>query len=238
MKKENEVFELCPEYIGIARIVDLTQPAVEETPFGTRTRFRFILEIDALKSDGVSKHTVTTKPFTISLHPKSGLREFIQKVLGRPLTTDELMNGFEIKSLIGKFLDVIVEHRTSDDGTKIYANIVHYSKPKNNPVLWNASVADKFSKDLSEMEYCLLERTCINCGEPCSWTFRCRKCPNGKISGVGLLYREDGKLFKPNPKGPDYNNTPVKCICGYNDWVAARHEEQDSNYCEKCNCNE
>ncbi len=61
------------------------------------------------------------RDFTVSMHEKSALRQFLQTWLGKPLTDEEAFN-FDIGTMIGKPCMVTVMHRQSANG-KTYANI-------------------------------------------------------------------------------------------------------------------
>ncbi|MBP6944780.1 hypothetical protein KBD61_00025 [Patescibacteria group bacterium] len=64
------------------------------------------------------------------LHPQGKLLPFIEAVAGRPLSSEELRNGFEVDSLIGQELLVVVKAATSQAG-KTYSKVVDFL-PKQN----------------------------------------------------------------------------------------------------------
>jgi hypothetical protein len=126
--KSNGNYTPCPEYNGVARIVDATELKTYTGKFGTKEGFRFILEINEKMGNG-KYHTVSTKPFTLSLHEKSSLRKFIEKVNGRPLTQSEIESGIDTDSLIGRSVNIVVEQNKTEDGN-VFSNITYYGKSK------------------------------------------------------------------------------------------------------------
>jgi hypothetical protein len=128
-KKQDRKWEPCPEVDGeLAQIVDVTDIfTLTSTQYDDKEVFRFILEINELNEEGY-RYTVSTRPFTVSLHEKANLRKFVEKVLGRALTEQELEAGFDPESLVGKYCKISVEHVEVDD--KTFANIVLTSKAK------------------------------------------------------------------------------------------------------------
>jgi hypothetical protein len=165
--QENGNFQPCPEYNGVAKIVDTTELTEYTGQFGTKEQFRFILEINEEKAPGIY-HTVATKPMTPSFHEKATLRKFTEKVLNRPLTIDELKDGYETEDLIGKYCQIIVEHITSEDGSRTFANISYVGKAKDQKGWKSAYVRldDRPAKKLkatSTEEDGLAEEAELNC---------------------------------------------------------------------------
>lgn len=134
-KKNSRVWEPCPEVDGeLAQIVDVSDLfTLTSAEYGEKEVFRFILEINEENADGY-RYTLSSRPFTVSLHEKANLRKFVEKVLGRALTEAELESGFEPESLIGKYCKITVEHNTVGD--KTFANIALVSKAKEPVVGW------------------------------------------------------------------------------------------------------
>lgn len=129
IKLNNKVYPLAPEYQGVAKIVDVTTPRVQETKYGVKETFRFILEINAKDEKG-NYHTVSTPGYTMSLHEKAGLRKFVDKVRPSPLTEQEAFAGIDTETLVGTYCNVVVEHNKSETTGKVYANITYVGKAK------------------------------------------------------------------------------------------------------------
>lgn len=88
-----------------------------------------VLDTDNRRSDG-SPHLVS-KRFTASLHPKAGLRKFLESWRGRPFTAEELA-GFDLKAVVGLTCLVGIVHEAKGD--KVYANLSSVMKlPKGMP---------------------------------------------------------------------------------------------------------
>lgn len=64
------------------------------------------------------------------LHPQGKLLPFIEAVAGRPLSSEELRDGFEVDGLIGQELRVVVKTATSQAG-KSFSKVVDFL-PKQN----------------------------------------------------------------------------------------------------------
>ena len=127
-KSASKEFPICPEYDGLAKIVDMTELKTYITPNGNKEKFRFILEICEQDENG-RPFTVATQPFTPSLHEKAALRKFVENVTGEVLSDAVIGDGFDPEEeLIGAYCKIIVEHRTSAD--KTYANITYVGHPK------------------------------------------------------------------------------------------------------------
>lgn len=64
------------------------------------------------------------------LHPQGKLLPFIEAVIGRPLSSEELRDGFDVDSLMGQELLVIVKHATSLAG-RTYPKAVDFLPHQN-----------------------------------------------------------------------------------------------------------
>ena len=118
-------FVPCPEGLHQGIIVDITEPIKVTTgKFGPKEVFRIIFEIDQVAPSG-KRFTVSSQQLTPSLHEKANLRKMVEKILGRSLVGDELTKGVDLdKLLLGKQVNLVVEHATNADQTKTYANVV------------------------------------------------------------------------------------------------------------------
>lgn len=72
------------------------------------------------KEDGTSVPMLVRERFTASLHEKSKLRPFVEKLLGRKLT-DEEADDFDLESVMGMGAMIEVVHNETDTST--FANI-------------------------------------------------------------------------------------------------------------------
>lgn len=78
-----------------------------------------LTDSDAGQRDDGSPHIVR-KRFTASLHPKAGLRKFLESWRGRPFDAQEL-KGFSLPVLLGKPCLLGIVHEAKGD--KVYANL-------------------------------------------------------------------------------------------------------------------
>ena len=96
----------------------------------TKLNFQFAL-IDDKKEDekGNSlRGRYLWKRTSLAINEKSWLYKIMSAVLGRAPTTDE-MNSFDPETMVvGKRVDCLVEQKPSKDGSKIYSNIISFSK--------------------------------------------------------------------------------------------------------------
>lgn len=123
-------FEPCPagSYLArLARLIDLGTQPVEfngETKQQHKALLTFeILDPDVHRDDG-RLYTVS-KRYSLSLHPKAGLRKDLASWRGRDFTDDEL-KGFDLKTILGQKCMLSVVH--DDKGDRVFANIAALMK--------------------------------------------------------------------------------------------------------------
>lgn len=92
-----------------------------ETQYGRKHQGRLIFEVDATDPETGERLTVVWT-FTVSLHEKSKLREFLRKWMGRELTPAECAN-FDLEKLIGLPAILQIEYATSATSGNQYAKI-------------------------------------------------------------------------------------------------------------------
>lgn len=109
-------YELAP--VGVYRAVctRLLNLGMQETSYGDKHQIHLAFEIDENMADG--RPFLMMQNYTLSLNPKSRLRADLEKWRGRAFTAEEL-SGFDLKTVLGKPLQISVVH--SQDGK--YANI-------------------------------------------------------------------------------------------------------------------
>lgn len=79
-----------------------------------RRRGRIIFELDKCSSDGIP--LIAQGCYNFSLHPDSALRKVIETWLGRLITEEESIEGFDLEKMIGKKATVRVSVRESSQG--------------------------------------------------------------------------------------------------------------------------
>lgn len=109
-------YELAP--VGVYRAVctRLLNLGIQETNYGDKHQIHLAFEIDENMDDG--RPFLMMQNYTVSLNPKSRLRKDLEAWRGRAFTAEEL-GGFDLKTVLGKPLQISVVH--SEDGK--YANI-------------------------------------------------------------------------------------------------------------------
>jgi len=82
------------------------------------------------------------KRCTNSVHEKAELTKMVKAVLGRNLTKEET-ESFDVESIVGKQVKVLVEQAPSKDGTTIWNNITSFSHADKDmePVAYTAKPA-------------------------------------------------------------------------------------------------
>lgn len=109
-------YELAP--VGVYRAVctRLLNLGIQETNYGEKHQIHLAFEIDENMDDG--RPFLMMQNYTVSLNPKARLRKDLEAWRGRAFTAEEL-GGFDLKTVLGKPLQISVVH--SEDGK--YANI-------------------------------------------------------------------------------------------------------------------
>ena len=127
-------FEPLPDDKYTVQIVDVTAVDAPNPYKGgaveTKFNFQFVQLDDKkeAKAGGPSlRGRYLWKKTSTSMHEKSWLRKLAKAVYGRDLTIDE-QKSFDPESIIGKRVDVMTEQSPSKDGSKIYANIISFTK--------------------------------------------------------------------------------------------------------------
>lgn len=128
IEKENKMFEPLPAGAYIARcysIIDLGTQTWSSAQYGEqiqrkiRLSFELPTELKKFSDDKGEQPIVISKEFTLSMHPKSGLRKFVESWLGKKLSKEDL-NNFSEKDLIEKPCLLNIIH---SQGEVKYANI-------------------------------------------------------------------------------------------------------------------
>ena len=109
-------YELAP--VGVYRAVctRLLNLGMQETNYGDKHQIHLAFEIDENMADG--RPFLMMQNYTLSLNSKARLRNDLEAWRGRAFTAEEL-SGFDLKTVLGKPLQISVVH--SQDGK--YANI-------------------------------------------------------------------------------------------------------------------
>jgi len=98
-------------------------------------KYAFVFQIDEPNPD-TGKRFELAQRFTLSVGAKSNLVKFLGQWRGKSMTPDETKAGVNLAALDGLNGFMVVEHRPSKSGDKIFANILSVSPlPKGTPKL-------------------------------------------------------------------------------------------------------
>ena len=102
---------------------------VEENILGTLKRLNKVritwelpTELKVFKEENGEQPCVISKEFTLSLHEKATLRNFLKNWRGKDFT-DKEAKSFDIEKLVGAPCMLNITHKTKKDGSGIYAEI-------------------------------------------------------------------------------------------------------------------
>lgn len=100
----------------------------QETAYGTKNQVILTWEIPSIvrewTKDGETQEgrAQISRTFTCSLAPKSSLRQVLEDWRDKEFTAQELQ-GFDLQKLLGVQCTLKIKHQTSQDGSRVYANI-------------------------------------------------------------------------------------------------------------------
>lgn len=108
-------------------VIDLGM--IENTKFGKREhKCALVFQLDELNAQG--KRYEVAERFTVSMHEKARLRQFLGQWRGKSYTEDEAREGAPLHKLVGVNAIVQIEHRQANG--KTYANILSIGRPHKN----------------------------------------------------------------------------------------------------------
>jgi hypothetical protein len=121
-EKRNSNFTPHPETDGPIKavLVDITELKKRVTQYGDKDEFRLVFETECEDEENDRRFCIWSRGYTPSLNEKAALRKDLKKMMGRDLTQLEL-DEFDMESLIGHGVKLIIQHEHKDD--KTYANI-------------------------------------------------------------------------------------------------------------------
>lgn len=113
---------------------------IEETILGAvkklnkvRISWELPTELKVFKEENGEQPQVISKEFTLSMHEKATLRQFLKNWRGKDFTEDEA-KSFDVEKLIGAPCMLNITHKTKKDGSGVYAEIGSISNlPKGLP---------------------------------------------------------------------------------------------------------
>ena len=120
-------FDPCPVGLHVAVCYGLVDVGTHVEEFQGQKNDRRIVHVlfelpnQTIEIDGNTMPMGLNKKFTLSLHKKANLRATLESWRGKNFTEMELVEGFELKNIIGANCQVNVIHNESNG--KTYANI-------------------------------------------------------------------------------------------------------------------
>lgn len=114
-----------------AVVVDITDLKKRMTEYGEKEEFRFVFETEVEDTANERQFCIWSRGYTPSLNEKAALRKDLKKMMGRELTSLEL-SEFDVESLIGHGVKIIIQHEQVAD--KTYANISFMAPDKDKPL--------------------------------------------------------------------------------------------------------
>ena len=136
-------FVPAPEGLHRAVCVDVVDLGMVTQSFNgderTRRKLNLVWQIEASKQEdaGVSRRPLVSRRYTASLHPKASVRKDLESWRGGALSPEELRQGFDFESLVGRPAMVQVVHNTSvyDGQEKTFANVQNVLPAIGDPLL-------------------------------------------------------------------------------------------------------
>lgn len=125
---KNNDYEPIPKGRHEAICVTIAGIGEQETSYGVKNQVIVTWEIPSIvrewTKDGETKEgrAQISRTFTCSLAPKASLRLLLESWRDKEFSQEELQ-GFDLKKLLGVSCMIKIKHQTSADGSKIYANI-------------------------------------------------------------------------------------------------------------------
>lgn len=123
-KETGGAFIPAPPGVHQGVCCDVVDLGVVESTYDGKSRsahkIRVVWEIDERKDSG--ERFTANRRYTLSLNEKASLRKDLESWRGRPFTTEELKDGFDIEKLLGANCMVNIVH-TSRNGKGPYADV-------------------------------------------------------------------------------------------------------------------
>lgn len=134
-------------------IVDVTPPREREKIWQGKTQtiqeVKFVYETEVTDEEE-NRYCLWSRGYRVDgkdpLHEKSNLRQDLKKILGRDLTAAEL-EGFDLESLLGRVVKVMVEHEETERGKFARIVLLKKSDEKFEPSGSYKRVKDRDQKD-------------------------------------------------------------------------------------------
>lgn len=115
-----EVFEPAPPGMQRAICCDVVDLGLVTGKFGEKHLVRLIWQTEARMPDG--KPYLIDRRYTLSLDERSALRRDLETWRTKPFTLTEAA-GFDLERLIGVMCNLLIVHKLSKEGDRVFANV-------------------------------------------------------------------------------------------------------------------
>lgn len=113
LKPKSTAAAVVPDGTYKAQLTKVTQ---FDNAYGQRIGFEFTLQAHGVEGQRVMRSTAP------NLSPSSKLADVLRGILGRELTTDELVKGMDVEALVGRECSVLVLSARGKNGNT-YSNV-------------------------------------------------------------------------------------------------------------------
>jgi len=147
--KNGKEFAPHPETDGLIKavIVDVTPLKMMTSSYGDREVFKLVYETEAI-DESDRNGLLWSIPYRPSLNERANLRKDLKRIRGRDLNKEE-ESEFDVESMIGFPVQLIVKHEIKEDRT--YAQI-SFIQPDKSDAPYTASGTYKRVKDREEVQ--------------------------------------------------------------------------------------
>lgn len=127
--KSSGSFEPAPAGTFAASVVNLVDLGTQETGYGESRQVRIAFELlgktKEIEVDGQKKDIphVVGKDSTLSMNKKAFVRQVTDAALNTSILSDDEAEGVNIEEILGKNVQVTVEHKTAKSSGNVYANV-------------------------------------------------------------------------------------------------------------------
>lgn len=119
IRESPDLYPVPDEGLHSAVCVDAVDLGELETPWGTKHKVSLIFELQTKTEEG--KRFIVGKRFNKSLNEKSTLRKFLEKWRGEKFSPDQLKQGVNLESYVGRSATLFIVQNETEERT--YANI-------------------------------------------------------------------------------------------------------------------
>lgn len=109
--------EVPPTGLVAAVVAFVEDTGLEDYQGDKNFKQRFVMCVELAHKMADGRSFMLSNTYTLSLNEKANLRRDLEGLLGRPLTDEEVSNGYDVESLKGTQMTVNVIHKVKDGKT-------------------------------------------------------------------------------------------------------------------------